>query len=125
MLFRSQDRYVVQAALAVANGQPVPEAVNAAFPKLPAVMDKAEARANQIERAVIDLAETAILANRVGDYFEAVVTDLGEQGERIQLCDLPVVARTTAHGVTPGTRIRVKLEAADPAQRTLRFARVS
>jgi VacB/RNase II family 3'-5' exoribonuclease len=124
-LRRLQDRYVVQAALAVANGQPVPEAVTAAFPKLPAVMDKAEARANTIERAVIDLAETAILANRVGDYFEAVVTDLGEQGARIQLCDLPVVARTTAHGVTPGDRIRVKLEAADPAQRTLRFARVS
>ncbi len=124
-LRRLQDRYVIQAALAVANGQPVPEAVQAAFPKLPAVMDKAEARSGQIERAAIDLAETAILADRVGEYFEAVVTDLGEQGARIQLCDLPVVARTTARGVTPGDRIRVKLEEADPARRTLSFARVS
>ncbi len=124
-LRRLQDRYVVSAALAVANGQPVPEPVSAAFPRLPAVMDKAEARSGQIERAAIDLAETAILADRVGEYFEAVVTDLGEQGARIQLCDLPVVARTAAKGVTPGDRIRVRLEAADPARRSLKFARVS
>ncbi len=124
-LRRLQDRYVVQAALAVANGLPVPDAVSAAFPKLPAVMAKADARASQIERAVIDLAETAILADRVGDYFDAVVTDLGEQGARIQLCELPVVARVTAHGVEPGDKLRVRLTAADPALRTLAFVRAS
>jgi len=124
-LRRLADRYVVQAALAVANGKPVPAPVEAAFLRLPAVMDKAEARAGQVERAVIDLAETAILANRVGEYFEAVVTDLGEQGARIQLCDVPVVARTTARGTAPGDRIRVRLESADPAKRTLAFERVS
>jgi exoribonuclease R len=124
-LRRLQDRYVVQAALAVANGLQVPEAVSAAFPRLPAVMAKADARSSQIERAVIDLAEVAILADRAGDYFEAVVTDLGEQGARIQLCDLPVVARVTARGVAPGDRLRVRLDAADPALRSLAFARVS
>lgn len=124
-LRRLADRYVVQAALAVANGQPVPAAVEAAFARLPAVMDKAEARDGQIERAAIDLAETAILAGREGESFAAVVTDLGKQGARIQLCDLPVVARVNANGVVPGARIVVGLDAADPVQRTLRFKRLS
>lgn len=124
-LRRLADRYVIRAALAVANGQPVPEAVTAAFERLPAVMDKAEARGGQVERAVVDLAETAILANRTGEKFEAVVTDLGETGARIQLCELPVVARVSAHKVVPGQRIAVRLEEADPARRTLRFERLS
>jgi hypothetical protein len=41
-------------------------------------MAKAEARDGQIERAVIDLAEAAMLAGAKGDDFDAVVTDLGE-----------------------------------------------
>ena len=41
-LRRLADRYVVRAALAVANGQPVPAAVSEAFQRLPATMAKAE-----------------------------------------------------------------------------------
>ncbi len=124
-LRRLADRYVVRAALAVANGQPVPAVVSEAFTRLPAVMDKAEARDGQIERAAIDLAEAAILTGREGESFAAVVTDLGEQGARIQLCDLPVVARVAAHDVVPGARIVVGLDAADTMRRTLRFKRLS
>lgn len=123
-LRRLADRYVVEAALALANGRPVPAAAAAAFPKLPATMQRAEARAGQVERAVVDLAETAILSNRVGELFDAVVTDLGEQGARIQLCDLPVVARAAARDVVPGDRLRVRLDSADPATRRLAFAPV-
>lgn len=124
-LRRLADRYVIRAALAVANGQPVPAEVSEAFARLPAVMDKAEARGGQVERAVIDLAETAILANRTGEKFDAVVTDLGETGARIQLCDLPVVARVSANRVVPGQRIAVRLDEADPVRRTLRFERLA
>jgi len=124
-LRRLADRYVVRAALAVANGEPVPAVVSDAFMRLPAAMAKAEARAGQIERAVIDLAETAMLSGREGEVFDAVVTDLGEQGARIQLCELPVVARVAAHGVVPGARIRVGLDEADTIRRTLRFKRLS
>lgn len=123
-LRRLADRYVIRAALAVANGQPVPDAVNAAFARLPSVMGKADARAGQVERAVIDLAETAMLAGREGEHFSAVVTDLGETGARIQLCDLPVVARTPATGVVPGMPLQVRLDAADPIRRTLAFSRI-
>ncbi len=46
-LRRLADRYVVEAALAVANGRPVPEAVQAAFERLPDVMQKADALAGR------------------------------------------------------------------------------
>jgi exoribonuclease R len=124
-LRRLADRYVIRAALAVANGQPVPAAVSEAFERLPAVMDKSQARSGQVERAVIDLAETAMLNGREGENFAAVITDIGENGARFQLCDLPVVARTTAHDVVPGAAIRVRLDHADPIQRSLTFTRVT
>lgn len=124
-LRRLADRYVVRAALAVANGQSVPAEVEQAFARLGPVMDKAQARSAQVERAVIDMAESAILAGREGEDFEAVVTDLGETGARIQLCDLPVVARSVARRVRPGDRLVVRLESADPVRREVRFARIS
>lgn len=124
-LRRLADRYVVQAALAVANGQAVPAAGADAFERLPAVMGKAGARAAQIERAVVDLAEAAMLAGREGEDFAAVVTDLAESGARIQLCELPVVARTQAHSVAPGMPIRVRLDRADPVRREVSFSRIA
>lgn len=124
-LRRLADRHVIAAALALAHGRAVPPEVEAAFARLGPVMDKAGARSSQIERAVVDLAEAAILAGREGESFAAVVTDLGESGARFQLCDLPVVARTTAHRVRPGDRIAVRLEAADPLRREVRFARLA
>ena len=124
-LRRLADRYVVRAALAVANGRPVPAEVTEAFTRLPATMARAGARDGQIERAVIDLAETALLSGREGEAFDAVVTDTGENGARIQLCELPVVARTTAHSIQPGARIRVRLLTADTGRRTLQFERIA
>lgn len=124
-LRRLADRYVLRAVLSVAGGRPVEEAVTAAFQRLPDVMRKAEGRAGQVERAVIDLAETALLAGQEGTVFPAIVTDLGESGARIQLRDLPVVARTSAKAVVPGAKIAVRLNSADPARRMLEFERVS
>lgn len=124
-LRRLADRYVLQAVLAVANGRPVPDTVNEAFTRLPKTMARAAARDGQIERAVIDLAEVALLANHEGETFAAIVTDITESGARIQLSDLPVVARTDAGEVLPGARIDVRLDATDTEQRRLEFTRVS
>lgn len=121
-LRRLADRYVVQAALAVANGQPVPEPVTAAFERLPKVMARADARAGQIDRAVIDLAEAVVLQERVGDTFDTVVTDVDERGARIQLCQEPVVARVDAQSAAPGDRLTVRLTGADPQKRVVTFA---
>ncbi|MDE2437569.1 MAG: RNB domain-containing ribonuclease [Sphingomonadales bacterium] len=124
-LRRLADRYVNRAALEVANGRPVPPEVQAAFQRLGPVMDKAEARNAQIDRAVIDLAETAILSGDEGNAYAAVVIDVSDSGARIQLCDLPVVSRVVAHGVAPGDRITVRLDRVDPARRELGFSRIA
>lgn len=120
-LRRLADRYVLRAVLALGSGQTVPAAVTEAFAALPKVMARAEARDGQIERAVIDLAEAALLAGREGDRFSAVVTDTGENGARIQLCDLPVIARVAAPGATPGDRLDLRLAEANFEKRALRF----
>lgn len=122
-LRRLADRYVVRAALAIANGQPVPQADTDAFPKLPEVMARADALSGRIDRAVIDLAEAAMLSGHVGEAFDAVVTDLDERGARIQLCALPVVTRVDAQGVMPGDAIRVTLASVDLAHRAAKFVR--
>src|SRR5690606_3616713 len=118
-LRRLADRYVVQAALAVANGRAVPDSVAAAFEKLPKLMARAGSLSGRIDRAVIDMAEAVVLEGREGERFPAVVTDIGERGASIQLCRLPVTARVDASGLTPGDALRVKLKAADPGARRI------
>lgn len=120
-LRRLADRYVVRATLAIANGQPVPDVVSEAFHKLPAIMAQADARSAKIDRAVVDLAEAVMLSGREGEIFSAVVTDVDERGVRLQLCDLPVIARMRGNGFAPGDGLRVKLLSADPAQLPLMF----
>ena len=112
-LRRLADRYVVEASLAVANGRPVDDDVAAAFPELPAAMSSGESLANRVERAVIDLAEAALLADRVGETFDAVVIDEDQRGAIAQLRDPAVVARVVANRVDPGAEIRVMVESVD------------
>jgi len=124
-LRRLADRYVVRATLAIANGEQVPDVVTSAFTQLPGVMARADSLGGQIDRAVIDLAEAVMLKDSVGEILPAVVTDVDERGARIQLRDLPVVARVAAHGVGPGDAFQVRLTAADPEQRSISFQRIS
>jgi exoribonuclease R len=124
-LRRLADRYVVETVLAIANGGPPPAAALEAFAKLPKVMARADAQAGQIDRAVIDLAEAVMLHGQVGESFEAVVTDIDERGARMQLCELPVVARVAAHKVEVGDRLVVRLENADPKTGASQFQRVA
>jgi len=121
-LRRLADRFVVETALAIANGRPVPEAAQAAFERLPAVMARADALGGQINRAVIDLAEAVALAGREGERFEAVVTDVDQRGARIQICSPPVVARLKDKELVPGQDLPVRLDSADPATRTVHFS---
>lgn len=124
-LRRLADRYVVRATLAIANGEPVPDAVTRAFEKLPPVMAKADAQSGQIERAVIDLAEAVMLRGREGETFPAVVTDFDDRGARFQLRDLPVAARTGMNHVSPGEEVRLRLDAVDTERRSVTFERIA
>jgi exoribonuclease R len=120
-LRRLADRYVVTAALALANGRTVPPSVTEAFAALPKVMARADAIGGRIDRAVVDLAEAALLQGREGETFAALVTDIDERGARIQLRDLPIVTRLAVDGLLPGAALRAKLIETDQRARTARF----
>ncbi|MBY8824419.1 RNB domain-containing ribonuclease [Sphingomonas colocasiae] len=123
-LRRLADRYVVLATLAIANGAAVPESVGRAFEALPEVMARADALGGRIGRAAIDLAEAVMLRDREGQVFAAVATDIQDKGARIQLCDLPVVARVNGADIVPGVALKVRLVTADPDRRNVVFERV-
>lgn len=124
-LRRLGDRFNVAAALAIANAKPVPDDVQEAFSRLPAVMDRADTRAARVERSVIDMVEAVLLSGHEGQSFDAVVTDDDERGARIHLCEQAILSRVSAHGVNPGDRIRVRLIASDPVKREVKFERVT
>lgn len=123
-LRRLADRYVIEAALAVANGSPVPDEIEQAFTELPEAMRHGDSRANRVDRAAIDLAEAVVLHGREGEVFDAVVTDEDDRGARIQVLEPAVVARVVARRVDPGDDVQVKLVRADPAERRVEFERV-
>jgi VacB/RNase II family 3'-5' exoribonuclease len=124
-LRRLADRYVIEAALQIANGQAVPEELDAIFQQLPAVMAKAEERAGQVDRATLGLAEAVVLEGREGSRFKAVVTDVDDRGARIQLSDPAVIARVDGKGVMPGDAMSVELVNVDVAHRQITFERLT
>ena len=125
-LRRLADRYVTEAALAVANGKPVPDWVTAAFERLPEVMNRAESKAGQVDAAVLELAEAVELEARVGETFEGTVTDYDrKRGARIQICDPAIITRVPVNDARIGAPVRLLLDEADPAQRLTRFSVVN
>jgi exoribonuclease R len=95
-------------------------------------MSTTDRAASAASRGAIDLAEAVLLAHRVGETFDAAVLDVDAPpngkgranrppGGVVALDDPPVRARCTGE-LTLGTRVRVRLVAADPATRTVTFA---
>ncbi|MFD9910762.1 RNB domain-containing ribonuclease [Streptomyces sp. NPDC059063] len=118
-LRRLVDRYAGELCVAACAGAEPPDWVLAALADLPREMDEGTRRANSVERACVDTVEAALLKDRVGDVFDAVVVDVKE-GEpavgTVQLAEPAVVARV-AGGTGPlplGERLRVRLTRADP-----------
>jgi exoribonuclease R len=124
-LRRLQDRYVIEATLAIANGDRVSDQILAGFDRLPKAMSQGDQRANRAEREALDLAEAIVLSGREGEIFEAVVVDEGDWGVEVQISDPAVLARTSARRVDPGDDLRVRLVVADPLRRHIEFERVS
>ncbi len=122
-LRRLADRYVTEAALAVANGLAVPAAVTAAFARLPDVMNRAESKSGQVDSAVLELAEAVVLTGRVGETFDGTVTDIDrKRGARIQICDPAIITRVPPDGLQIGAPVRLRLDEVEPARRLTRFS---
>jgi len=120
-LRRLVDRYGSEICLAVRAEQPVPEWVRERVPQLPDVMDKADHRAHEVDRAVVDTTEAWLLSERIGQMFRATVLASEEKSATVALDEPAVRARCTGSDLPIGQRVGVRLIEADTASRTVRF----
>ncbi|MGI8809645.1 MAG: RNB domain-containing ribonuclease [Acidimicrobiales bacterium] len=120
-LRRLADRHVGEVCLALAAGAEVPEWARAALAGLPAAMAGATRRSQELERAVVDLAEAVVLAPRTGEAFDAVVVESGEKRGVVQLRDPAVRASCEGADLPLGQPLRVRLAAVDVAGRKVTF----
>jgi exoribonuclease R len=114
-LRRLADRYALEVCLALSAGAQVPADVRAALPDLPAIMAAGTQRAGRAERAVVDLVEVTVLADRVGERFDAVAID----DDLLQLPDPAVRTRYDGPPLPVGETVGVRLASVDPVARTL------
>jgi VacB/RNase II family 3'-5' exoribonuclease len=124
-LRRLVDRYTGELCVALSAGKPPPDWVLQALPGLPKTMADSDRRAGQYERAVIDLAESLVLADRVGERFQATIVEVDRRDPRsgdVMLRELAIEARVEGNRPLPlGDAVEVELVEADPATRKIGF----
>ena len=125
-LRRLGDRYALEVCVALCAGEPVPDWVRAALPELPKTLQGSARRAGAYERAVLDLLEAALLAGRVGEALDAVVTSVREDDPRsgvLLLESVGVEAAVTSERPLPlGEEVRATVESVDLAARKVAFS---
>lgn len=114
-LRRLVDRWglVVCAALC-ADGTP-PAWARESLPEVPALMRASQRVASQISSAALDRVEAAVLRDRAGEAFDAVITEARDDRARVQIADPAVTAWCPMTGAEAGTRTRVRVVATDVA----------
>ncbi|MGI5483047.1 RNB domain-containing ribonuclease [Streptomyces lavendofoliae] len=128
-LRRLVDRYAGELCVAAVAGEEPPDWVRAALPELPRRMAEGSRRAGAVERESVDIVEAALLADRVGEVFDAYVVDVREKDPTVGTVHLdePAVVARVEGGTRPlplGERLRVRLTQADPGREKALFAPV-
>ena len=122
-LRRLVDRFGTEIALSVCAGQSVPTWVREALAELPDRMMSATRLSRSLERESINLIEAVLLADRVGETFEASVVDRDPRRHSdfsIVIRD-PAVRAKAKGDLEVGTRAPVVLATSDPERRSVLF----
>ncbi|GAA4479232.1 RNB domain-containing ribonuclease [Rhodococcus olei] len=122
-LRRLSDRFSTEVCLAVTAGSEVPQWVRDVLPMLPELMRGSDSLAAKVDRACVDLTEASVLAERVGERFDAIVLR-GANGKRdaeVFVADPAVIAKCSGNP-PEGNRLSVRLAEADVDARSVRFA---
>ena len=128
-LRRLADRYATEVCLALHEGREVPQWARAALPELPKTMSTTDRVSSAAARGAVSLTEAVLLADRVGETFDAAVLDVDEPkpgrapGGAVAI-DEPAVQARCAGDLPLGERVTVRLAEADPVTRTVKFVRV-
>lgn len=122
-LRRLVDRFGTEIALSVCAGSEVPSWVREALGQLPDLMMSATRLSRSLERESINLIEAVLLADRVGETFDASVVDRDPRRRSdfsIVIRDPAVRAKAKGH-LEVGTRAPVVLATSDPQRRSVLF----
>jgi exoribonuclease R len=122
-LRRLVDRFATECCLATVAGAEVPAWVRVALPELPHLMSVSDALAAKVERACLDQVEAWVLADSVGDVFEAVVLRSESNSGEVFVTEPPVMAKCSGAELPEGEQIKVRLVEADTARRKVSFER--
>lgn len=114
-LRRLVDRWGLVVCAAVSTDRRVPEWALASLTDLPQLMRSSNQRASQIGSAAQDRVEAALLRDRVGERFTAVVIEVRGEHARVQIVDPPVTTQCPAEGLTAGTVVTVRVVGAEIA----------
>lgn len=137
-LRRLIDRFVLVICEALSNNHDIPQWAREALPSLPEIMASSDQLAGRLERAALDTVEAALVANHIGQEFDAVVISGSKPSNGssskngngssngngpfgvIQIADPAVTARCDGE-MESGATVRVRLLKADIASREIRF----
>jgi len=122
-LRRLVDRYAGEICVALCADQPVPGWVFRDLDDLPEQMAVAERRAKKYERAIIDLLEVYLLADKVGQTFIGTVIEVNRDKQQgtVIIEEPAVEARVVGDGFRLGQEVLVRLTSADYAQGAVVF----
>ena len=120
-LRRLIDRYATEVCLSICSGDPAPEWVTQAAPRVIKTMARSSQVANSVEKACLHLTEATVLEPWLGHNFDGVTLKTSEDRARIFVVDPPVLADSLG---TPeeGEETKFSLVKADPAKREVGFA---
>ena len=126
-LRRLVDRYVLEACLAHANRQPVPQWVLERLDDLPETMRASGQRASAYERGVLNIAEALMLMGQEGAFMEGVLVDVNPKTHRgvVQIPDSAVELNVTANPKDIGEIIRVRIDGVDVQHGKVALTRVN
>jgi exoribonuclease-2 len=111
---------------AVATGTPVPYEI-AELERLAERCTEQEDEARKVERQVQKAASAAYLDTRIGETFDALVTGASKKGTWVRTLAPPVEGKLVAgtESLEVGDRVRVRLEAINPARGFVDFVRAT
>ena len=122
-LRRLVDRYCGEICVALCADQPVPAWVLRALDDLPDQMAVAQRRAKKYERAMIDLLEVYLLAEKVGETFTGTVIEVerGKENGTVMIEKPAVEGRVIGDRLRLGQEVLVRLTSADYAKGAVAF----
>ncbi|UTX54064.1 RNB domain-containing ribonuclease [Leucobacter aridicollis] len=123
-LRRLVDRWGLVICEALCAGREVPEWASSSLGEVPGLMRSSSSLAGRLGSEALDRIEAALLRDRAGEEFDAVVLEARGGGARVQIVDPAVTARVpnTGGALSAGRHARVRVVSAEIATGTIELA---